>query len=341
MQLNFSALQNDVTSSMIREYKRAFPLRHMEYYLLIFRGLFIGIGALLLLTAVLIWAVSLEGELSSVEQSYVYNRIAIGVFGGFGLAIIPIILIRRKLKEGVRLWHFAHDNQLAFQAIKNTSQYPGIYFKEAIHDTYTVIEGSVPTGSYEFGQFSITGGKYQKGYKVSYIRIQLAKRLPHILLDNKKNNSLFGRGATNLPAEFQKNQIVNLEGNFNDFYTLYAPVGYERDALYVFAPDLMALFIDQLVSFDAEIVDDQLFIYSGKQLPLTDETVLQRIFTIIDVVGAKTARQTERYLDEKVTALVPQVVAVQGQRLKERWVVRLIVTMVLIVSLFILMQFVF
>ena len=38
-----------------------------------------------------------------------------------------------------------------------------------------------------------------------------------------------------------RTQVLSLEGDFDRYFTLYCPKEYERDALYVFTPDLMAL----------------------------------------------------------------------------------------------------
>ena len=78
-----------------------------------------------------------------------------------------------------------------------------------------------------------------------------------MVLDARSNNGLFG--GTNLPSQFSKDQILSLEGDFSEYFTLYCPREYERDALYVFTPDLMALLIDQTSTFDVEIVDDWMF----------------------------------------------------------------------------------
>ena len=46
----------------------------------------------------------------------------------------------------------------------------------------------------------------------------------------------------------------------------YCAKGYERDALYLFTPDVMASFIDGAGALDAEFRGDVLFLYSENQL---------------------------------------------------------------------------
>jgi hypothetical protein len=144
--------------------------------------------------------------------------------------------------------------------------------------------------------------------------LHLDRKLPQMVLDSKANNGLFG--SSNLPVYFDKKQILSLEGNFNEFFTLYCPREYERDALYVFTPDLMALLIDNAAPFDVEIVDDWMFVYSATPFPSANPGVYQRLFHIVDTVGAKTLSQTDRYVDEKVGSFDANFIAPQGRRLK-------------------------
>src|SRR5690606_19662771 len=124
-------------------------------------------------------------------------------------------------------------------------------------------------------------------------------------------------GGSNLPVTFDRTQVLSLEGDFDRYFRLYCPREYERDALYVFTPDLMALLIDNAAPFDVEIVDDWMFVYSSKPFPAAQPAVYQRLLNIVETVGSKTLSQTDRYRDER--AAVPfeaNVVAPQGTRLK-------------------------
>ena len=123
--------------------------------------------------------------------------------------------------------------------------------------------------------------------------------LPHMVLDATANNGLFG--TSTLPISFDRAQVLSLEGDFDRYFTLYCPRDYERDALYVFTPDLLALLIDESRHFDVEIVDDWMFVYSATRFDMTDPGTLRRLFRIVDTVGAKTLRQTARYADGRAS----------------------------------------
>ena len=135
-----------------------------------------------------------------------------------------------------------------------------------------------------------------------------------MVLDSRANNGLFG--TSNLPAAFSKDQVLSLEGDFNNYFTLYCPKQYERDALYVFTPDLMARCVDNAAPFDIEIVDKWMFVYSAIPFDMSNGAIYQRLFGIVDTVGAKTLTQTDRYSDERIANFTANVVAPQGARLK-------------------------
>jgi hypothetical protein len=128
-----------------------------------------------------------------------------------------------------------------------------------------------------------------------------------------------------------------LEGNFNNYFTLYAPKAYERDALYVFTPDVMAAMVDYGQEYDIEIVDDELFIYSGNHFALDKQEFYKRILKIIDAIGSEVIAQTDYYTDERVGNRAANIIAPGGQRLKSgfNW---LVVVLILIIVYFNIVQ---
>jgi hypothetical protein len=126
------------------------------------------------------------------------------------------------------------------------------------------------------------------------------------------------RFSKSVEATFYRNQKLSLEGDFDKYFTLYAPKAYETDALYIFTPDLMALLIDQVAKFDVEIVDNWMLVYSRRPWNLTDRATQQRIAQIIRVVGRKTVNQTAMYSDDTVGNPAFDIVAPGGRRLRQR-----------------------
>jgi riboflavin transporter FmnP len=256
------------------------------------------------------------------------------VIGGL---ITAITIAARHFTNGewlkwLRLTQFAADNGLRFRTRDPNPSYSGMIFH--IGDSRASFDHlNSTTGRYfDFGGFIYgTGsGKSRETHRWGYIALQLDRQLPNMVLDSKENNGIFG--ISNLPITFNKDQILSLEGDFNEHFTLYCPQEYETDALYVFTPDLMALLIDDANSFDVEIVDDWMFVYSKTPFDLLNATVVARLFTIIATVGAKTVTQTENYHDDRVGSLSSNIVAPQGQRLRHGFSLVGLIVIVLVVG---------
>jgi len=236
------------------------------------------------------------------------------------IAVITIGAVRKRVTGGgrweqwFRLNRFAAANGMRFQPMDVAPSYPGEIFH--IGRDQKVIEHLVTGGRFlDIGNFSyITGsGKSQQTHNWGFLALSLDRAMPNIVLDAKANNSLF---MSNLPVTLDKKQVLHLEGDFDQYFTLYCPAEYEQDALYIFTPDLMALLIDEASPFDVELIDQWMFVYSSRPFQLTDPAVLQRLFTIADTVGAKALNQTAHYADDRIGDPAVNIVAPQGARLK-------------------------
>lgn len=247
---------------------------------------------------------------------------------GLGIwALTKIGPNERRWERWLRLDWFARSNGMTFSPRDPDPNYPGAIFRNggsrAAVDHFRSVEGRFfDTGNF---QYVVSNGKSSTTITWGFLAMHLGRRLPHMLLDSTQNNMF---GATGLAGLFARDQVLSLEGDFDRYFTLYCPKEYERDALYVFTPDLMALCIDEAAPFDIEIVDDWLFVYSTRAFRMDDPHLLSRIFRIIDLVGAKALRQTGRYQDDRVAAPFPaNIVAQPGQRLRRRFPVALIVAL--------------
>jgi hypothetical protein len=134
---------------------------------------------------------------------------------------------------------------------------------------------------------------------LGYLAIRLPRRLPHMILDAKSNDRGPFSSLLNRPAA---DQALSLEGDFDSHFRLYVPSGYERDALYVFTPDLMALLIDESGDLDVEIRDDRLIVYKPGGFAFERVATWERFERIRQTVGEKAWSQTDMYLDERVAA---------------------------------------
>ena len=243
--------------------------------------------------------------------------------GGAYLILISAMLfvtVRTYLKirpPWVRWWRlsrFAAQNGFTFAPSYPDPRHPGSIFQQGSERTATdeIVEASrreLTIGNYSY----LVGGRHKTRHDWGYLAIRLERALPHMVLDSRRNNHLFG--VTNLPTDFRRDQTLSLEGDFDRHFRLYCPREYERDALYVFTPDLMALLIDEAAPYDVEIVDDWLFVYSPRPFDPLSRAGYERLFRIADTVGAKTLDQTDRYADDRPGSYPGHSVAMPGRRL--------------------------
>ena len=241
-----------------------------------------------------------------------YVVMAIGIaaiVGGLGYLIVLIV---RGFRTGPtvvdRLEAFAAANDLAYTAQGAAPDLPGAIFHAGLTRwTYGCLAST--SGRFvEVGNlgYTIPAGRTTTTETWGFVAMRLDRPLPHILLESTANDQ-DSTGA--LPVSVDRSQRLSLEGDFDKHFTLYAPADYEVDALYIFAPDLMALLIDEVGVSHVEIIDDWLFVYSPDDFTRLDAAGYQRLYRMIDLLQAKALRQTREYRDER-----PVVVA--GARLK-------------------------
>lgn len=224
-----------------------------------------------------------------------------------------------RAQQAMRLRDFAPANGFVYQPAYNTRTLPGLLFTDSNSDSSfeTVVSGTYHNMPFLFGNacFVTGSGKSRTETWYGIVQVGLTRRVPHVLLDSKHNNSWF---MSNFP-NVQRSQRLRLEGDFNDYFDLYVPKGYERDALYFITPELMALLIDHGAKFDVELVDDNLIIYSSRVFALEKAEGVSGVFQMIDRIGAEFQENTQRYADANVGNRAANTVAEPGRRLKQSW----------------------
>lgn len=242
-----------------------------------------------------------------------------------------------KTKELARLNKFAITNGLSFLPRTNLIVQLGMIFNQGhsryISPLFTMTDG-VEIGNH---YYTTGSGKNRRSYSWGYARIPLKRNMPHMVLDAKHNNA-FSR-FTNLPEIFTKDQILSLEGNFDSYFTLYAPKQYERDALYIFTPDVMAKLIDLGKEYDIEIIDNYIYLYSAQPLKLRSATTWITLLDITNTIGAEIIDQGKNYQDERLSAdggeYTEGAIAPQGTRLKRRVNVAGIIFIIVFIAFYI------
>lgn len=218
-----------------------------------------------------------------------------------GLLVVAVLRGRLAREERMfRLDKFARANAMTYVPQLDNPPLPGMIFSlGGSRRASDVVRGDRPR-FVEFANYRyVTGsGKNRTTHVWGYVAVKLDVPLPHIVLDAKGNNGLFG---SNLPQAFDRDQRLSLEGDFDRYFALSCPAGYERDALYLFTPDIMARFIDNAAALDIEIVDDWLFLYAKRDFSTLDPATWAWLFSVVGALLDKLG-QWARWRDERLRA---------------------------------------
>lgn len=109
--------------------------------------------------------------------------------------------------------------------------------------------------------------------------LTLPLEMPHIFMRNQQSGNKF-IGA--LPRNFDDDQRVSLEGNYQQWFTVYTHRRTRTEALTLLAPNVMATLIDSNLKFDVEFVGNKLYLYTSDYYTTTQE--LQEAFSTLDAL---------------------------------------------------------
>lgn len=210
----------------------------------------------------------------------------------FFLIYVPVMSVavrgRTTRFARYRLARFAEANGMRYSS------------RRVVNDTtlaFDVVRGEDPL-PIEIGNLHISPSENiqatAKHFAFGYVAVRLPHAMPHIVLDATSNDL-----AISLGVSIEQHQRQSLEGDFDKHFALYCAEGYERDALYIFTPDVMASFIDGMAALDVEFRDDMLFLYGADQLSSTDEVRWKLIEGALGAVLPQ-LQSWERWRDTRV-----------------------------------------
>jgi hypothetical protein len=334
----YDALVFPVTREQVREFKRTTTATNNDFaarsgrVVAVIAVVFVAVVILFVATPFITFGFRAFSENPNPVSGFfaLLPLLALGI-----IAFMGVQLYRNQggWEKWMRLSNFATANGFNYSRTTSNPQFPGSIFalgsdRESLDRIYTSEGRYLEISNYRY----VTGsGKNRTTHNWGFMALSLDRMLPHMVLDSTANNGLFG--GSNLPTAFAKEQRLSLEGDFDKYFSLYAPKDYERDALYVFTPDLMALLIDEAAPFDVEIVDDWMFVYSSRPFVPADPGHFQRLFRIADTVGEKTLDQTDRYADDRLGDPAVNLIAPQGARLKRGFSVGSVLVVVVFVAI--------
>ena len=238
-------------------------------------------------------------------------------------------------KRHYRLARFATANGLSYEPGPVSGKHVKPWTSRGVL-TLTRVMRPASQRSIEFANYELRAGATGSGNAQfgGFCAVRLSTRLPHLFL-RAQSGPLDQFTLAALPDRVQR---LPLEGDFDDHFTLYCPEEYERDALYLFTPDVMARLIDRVHGFDVEIIDDWLFLVSSRDVVTLDPHAWQGLYDAVGALSDKIGRW-ERWRDDRLPA-APRVtpgtdagagagglkrasrsgrVAKRGRRLRMRW----------------------
>ncbi len=239
---------------------------------------------------------------------FIFVAIAAGIAGIIAFAYLDAT------KRRTRMARFAAANGATFAHDQSNPSLPGLIFDEGdsrvLRESINFSDGTV-LGVHEYTTGS---GKNRTTHRWGFVSVKLPRKLPNMVLDSEKNN-FFGL-ISNLPDTFSKDQKLSLEGDFDTYFSLYAPQQYGTDALYIFTPDVMQAAIDHGGGYDMEVVDDTFYVYMQMGADLSKADTVKNLLDIASKVGGEIEHQGDYYADERVGDRALNLVAAPGQRLK-------------------------
>ncbi|MGD8196087.1 hypothetical protein ACEXQB_016475 [Herbiconiux sp. P18] len=302
MTLDTGPLTGHVDRPALRAFRRTLPSTVRPSI-----GGIVGRAVLMIVFPALLlasWLILIDGSL--LDDGGEWDWALTGIL--FPYAIPPVIgivvLVRAvRRRSGVRqfrLQRFAEANGFTYEARTSPPLLPGMIFNRPGQSSAFVTDrlrrSNPPTLDVGNHTCTIGSGKNSSTYRWGYAALRLPVALPHIVLDARGNNSL---RRPRLPVAFARGQRLSLEGDFDRYFTLYCPEGYEADALYLFSPDVMDRFIDTASRLDVEIVDDHLFLYAPGRLVSLDPEAWESLLATVEVLSAQLVRW-ERWRDDRL-----------------------------------------
>jgi hypothetical protein len=246
----------------------------------------------------------------------VVGVLTVVVVVAFIIGLFLPLIIQRDLFDILRVKRFAEENGLTFlYGEKDVLRTGMIFNRGSERELRAGFASTAENGQmFEIANYTyvVGSGKNRSEQRWGFIRIVLSRQLPRMVIDGKRNNFI----GTNLPEIFDSSQRLQLEGNFNDYFDVYVPAGYENDALYVLTPDIMALLLDEAAGYDIEITGNQLFIYAHGGFELRNQANIEKLVTLTHRFQGEFEMQTDYYADERIGDRQANIVAEPGRTLK-------------------------
>ena len=215
-------------------------------------------------------------------------------------AIVPTLLWARIFRRSVRLAKFCRVNGLVYHERVKNLHITGAAFRAGRNSlTAPLVSGEFDEKKFTIGRYTVINERDDNKVEIfppfTFARCDLPRKVPHIILKNRKSRVIPLTGARH------GNATLTLEGDYAEQFTLVVPKNYERDALYIFTPDVIATIYDFAADAEIELVDDQLFLYTRDRKIFTRPDKMMALFAVLRQLNRRFHKQTKRYRDERAT----------------------------------------
>ncbi|MCL2280501.1 hypothetical protein FWC31_01285 [Candidatus Saccharibacteria bacterium] len=309
-QLNYSALNQKKIS------KRNFTKKQLKMAGIKNITLWEKIGIIAVIIAIIMLIVVLESGSDWLIAIIVTTILTPLIAYGF------LYELRKINEENLKLLKFALDNNLTYFATMaamgsgSTRTTEPIMFNignPRIQSNTLVFPNGATLAKY---QYTVGSGKNSRTYRFYYMCVKLLRPIPHLFLDSKKN-------LINPNVIGYKVKELKLEGDFNKYFKLLVPPGYQTDALQILTPDVMSALIDFGESYDFELIGDELYMYRNSQfsgaLCDSEENMRQFLEAVEHIVG-EFNQQAKTYSDVRAGNVTSGLVAKKGAKFERRMV---------------------
>ncbi|MGP6171238.1 hypothetical protein ACTU6U_05630 [Microbacterium sp. A196] len=161
--------------------------------------------------------------------------------------------------------------------------------EDRIHSSARFVADGIEFGNIRYRSRS-RSGSWQ------YIALHLHAPLPHMLLESQAGKSL----ARMLPVHISGYQTLSLEGDFDRWFRLFVPAGYERDALFLLPPDVMAALIDHAPAFSMETIADRMVFFRSSAADFANPEPWKVVAEVIEGAAKPFVRNASGYRDERI-----------------------------------------
>ncbi|HEX6258111.1 MAG TPA: hypothetical protein VFZ48_01370, partial [Candidatus Saccharimonadales bacterium] len=234
---------------------------------------------------------------------------------------------------------FASTNDLTFLPEEKFTGEKGSLFAEGhsqrVRNILSGQSQGLPFKLFNF-EYTIGHGKYSHSHRLSVLSVTLPHNMPQLVIDSLVEAGS-GRSST-LPITFDDSQKIHLEGDFSQFFDVYAPKNHGIDALTILAPDVMRTLLQQEAVCDIEIIEDRIYFY----WPLYPERRehYEKILTVFETIMAQIAPPILRMEDAVAAQKTMETTATPTSLLRAESPLKALIPIILSVILYATMSFV-